>query len=148
MQNELYHYGVVGMKWGIRRNLRRSDAFQRSRKDVKDSHKKYWKAETDYQHEIRKSGADFDKKHPHNPNASRSDMLEREVDRYVHVMNKSQAAKQRRDTAGNQYKRFVADTVKQYGDALVRDVKVSEKQRQKIDQVIRDELVKDIWSDD
>lgn len=145
---ELYHYGVPGMKWGVRRKLRKSDSFQKSRKDVKSAHRKYWKAENDYADAVRKSGADFDKKRPYNPNASRSETLEREVDRYVHVLNKSHSAKQQRDTAKNQYKQFLDDVVKQHSDTLIRDVRVDEKQRQKIDRIVRDELVKGILSDD
>ena len=148
MDTELRHYGVKGMRWGVRRKLRKSDAFQKTRKDVKSSHRKYWKAETEYQDAIRKSGNDFEKKRPYNPNASESETLGWEVDRYTHVLNKSHAAKQQRDAATRQYRQTLDNAAKQYGDMLVRDIKVSEKQRQKIDRIIREELRKDIWSED
>ena len=34
--NELYHYGVKGMKWGVRKDRKRSISSKRSRSDSKD----------------------------------------------------------------------------------------------------------------
>lgn len=148
MNNELYHYGVLGMKWGVRRKLRRSDDFQNSKKNVKASHRNYLKAENDKDDAVRKAGIEFDKKHPYNPNASRDENLEREIDRYVHVLNKSHSASQKRDAAKTEYKQLLDDTVKRYGDTLVGNVKISDRSRQRIDRIVQSELLKDLWSDD
>lgn len=34
--NELYHFGVKGMKWGVRKDRKRSVSSKRSRSDNKD----------------------------------------------------------------------------------------------------------------
>jgi hypothetical protein len=145
---ELYHYGVIGMKWGVRRKLRKSSDFQDSKKAVKASHKKYWDSEADYDESVRKAASEFDKKRPYDPNATQSETLEWNIDRYVHVLNKSHSAKQKRDSSRDQYRKTLNEITDRYRDTLVGDLKMSDRQRKRIDRLIRDELVKDIWKDD
>lgn len=147
MYEELYHHGVKGMKWGVRRNLRKSADFQESKKKVKQSHRKYWDAEGAYDSSVRKAQVEFDTKRPYKRDATRDETLEWEIDRYVHVLNKSHSAQQKRDRAKQEYKQLLDDTVNRYGNTLIGDVKVSERQRQRINRIIRDELVKDIFKD-
>lgn len=147
MNNELYHYGVKGMKWGVRRNLRKSSDFQDSKKKVKQSHRKYWDAESKYDDSVRKAQIEFDAKRPYKQDASRDEILEWNIDRYVHVLNKSHSANQKRDRAKQEYKQILDDTVNRYANTLIGDVKISERQRKRIDRIIRDELVKDLFKD-
>lgn len=144
---ELYHYGVRGMKWGVRRKLRKSTDFQDSKKNVKRSHKKYLETEDVYYNARKKAEAQFDAKHPYNPNMSKDQHLEWNIDRYVHVLNKSHSSAQNRDRAKQEYKQLLQNTVDKHRNTLVGDLKITERQRQRIDRIIQDELVKDLFKD-
>ena len=145
--DELMHYGVPGMKWGVRRKLRKQSDFQDSKRKVKKSHQKYMDTENKLYETRWKAESQFDSKRPYNPNMTADQHLEWNVDRYVHVLNKTHKAAQNRDRAKSEYKQILNDTVRKHSDVLVKDVKISDSQRQRIDRVIRDELVKDLLKD-
>lgn len=144
---ELYHYGVKGMKWGVRRKLRKQTDFQDSKRKVKKSHQRYMDSENKLYETRWKAESQFDSKRPYIPNMTANQHLEWNVDRYVHVLNKTHDAAQNRDRARSEYRQILNDTVRKHSDVLVGDIKISDRQRQRIDRIIRDELVKDLFKD-
>ena len=103
--NELMHYGVLGMKWGVRRKSRLSDAKAKYKKTVNAAYKKYEKTERD-----------IEKPYKRGQNLSAKDYKRLDAADKKFQETRSNAKKEYKETK-KQIKKDIKNTYKQISDS-------------------------------